>query len=395
MQYIDTGISPTNTTGIKATFSELSIDGNDFNFLGCRTDSSRFMVNCTNRKFGYGWGDYITTDIDLDTLGKYTVNLNFSNNRAFMIDGDLVANLSIISLSNMPNIGIFAQITNYGPNYCSYKIYNVQISQENTITRNFIPCYRKSDNKPGLYDTINDVFYTNANASASQDFTIGSNIDPFIKQKVAVKLLCSEVPKEYQQVEYLESAGTQYIDTGVSAPNGFRGIMNVSITTQVASYQFFAGAEAISDPWKRNFFGVNSSLQYHLGTYSNTISSMSATINNFYLLDVSTISGNRYYKSDGIDTMTVTDNTTPLTDRNLYIFAINSHGSVMYYSKIKIKQFLLYNENNTIVRNFIPCYRKADNKPGLYDTINGVFYTNANTNTTQDFTVGSNKWIIK
>lgn len=267
-----------------------------------------------------------------------------------------------------------------------YRLYSWKLYDNGILVRDYIPCYRKADNEIGLYDIVNDIFYTNAGTGT---FTKGSDITEYLPKKISTYLLKRRVPAEYQPVEYLESTGMQYIDTGVSAPNGFRGIMNVSITTQVASYQFFAGAEAISDPWKRNFFGVNSSLQYHLGTYSNTISTMSATINTFYLLDVSTISGNRYYKSDGIDTMTVTDNTTPLTDRNLYIFAINSHGSVMYYSKIKIKQFLLYNENNTLVRNFIPVKRITDNKPGLYDTINDVFYTNANTSATQDFTVGN------
>ena len=35
----------------------------------------------------------------------------------------------------------------------------------------YIPCYRKADNKPGLYDVINDVFYTNQGTGA--DFGVG------------------------------------------------------------------------------------------------------------------------------------------------------------------------------------------------------------------------------
>ena len=46
----------------------------------------------------------------------------------------------------------------------------------NSLVRIFIPCYRKADNKPGLYDLVNDVFYTNANTSASTDFIVGPNI---------------------------------------------------------------------------------------------------------------------------------------------------------------------------------------------------------------------------
>jgi hypothetical protein len=44
-------------------------------------------------------------------------------------------------------------------------------------------------------------------------------------------------------------------------------------------------------------------------------------------------------------------------------------------------------DNNVLVRDFIPCYRKSDNEIGLYDVVNGVFYANAGSGT---FTKGNN-----
>ena len=41
-------------------------------------------------------------------------------------------------------------------------IFNCQLYDGNTMVRNFIPCIRKSDNKPGMYDTVSKTFYTNA-----------------------------------------------------------------------------------------------------------------------------------------------------------------------------------------------------------------------------------------
>jgi hypothetical protein len=41
------------------------------------------------------------------------------------------------------------------------------------LVRNFIPCYRKSDNVIGMYDVINDAFYTN---SGTGTFIKGPNI---------------------------------------------------------------------------------------------------------------------------------------------------------------------------------------------------------------------------
>ena len=54
------------------------------------------------------------------------------------------------------------------------KIYYCQIFTYNTVVRNFIPCYRESDNKPGLYDLVNNEFYTN---QGTGDFDKGNDID--------------------------------------------------------------------------------------------------------------------------------------------------------------------------------------------------------------------------
>jgi len=43
-----------------------------------------------------------------------------------------------------------------------------------TLVRNMIPCYRRSDLKPGMYDTVNNVFYTN---SGSGEFILGPVVE--------------------------------------------------------------------------------------------------------------------------------------------------------------------------------------------------------------------------
>jgi hypothetical protein len=39
--------------------------------------------------------------------------------------------------------------------------YYVKIWQWNAQVRDLVPCYRKSDSVIWMYDTVNDVFYTN------------------------------------------------------------------------------------------------------------------------------------------------------------------------------------------------------------------------------------------
>ena len=53
------------------------------------------------------------------------------------------------------------------------KCYYAKIWEDDVLVRNFIPCYRKSDNEPGLYDTVNKVFYTN---SGTGEFLVGPEV---------------------------------------------------------------------------------------------------------------------------------------------------------------------------------------------------------------------------
>lgn len=74
---------------------------------------------------------------------------------------------------------------------------------------------------------------------------------------------------------------------------------------------------------------------------------------------------------------TVTDFTSTATLRLMF----NSTGF-----NGKIYEFKLY-DNDILVRNFIPCYRKSDNVAGMYDIVSGKFFTNDGTGS---FAVGNN-----
>ena len=69
------------------------------------------------------------------------------------------------------------------------------------------------------------------------------------------------------------------------------------------------------------------------------------------------------------------------------IFANNKVGNIVEYSCAKLYTFKMYNKNN-LVRDFIPCYStttvtdvngnvQQSGTIGLYDMVQGKFYTNA------------------
>ena len=54
-------------------------------------------------------------------------------------------------------------------------------------------------------------------------------------------------------------------------------------------------------------------------------------------------------------------------------------------SYCKVYALRLYDSSKILVRNMIPAIRNSDNKPGMYDTVTGAFYTNAGSG---EFSVG-------
>lgn len=93
-----------------------------------------------------------------------------------------------------------------------------------------IPCYRKSDGVIGMYDLVFGVFYQN---SGTGEFLKGADkITPIenpsvINYRIYGNSVGSGVlPAEYQHVEYIESTGTQHIDTGVPLREGLKMIVD-------------------------------------------------------------------------------------------------------------------------------------------------------------------------
>ena len=75
------------------------------------------------------------------------------------------------------------------------------------------------------------------------------------------------------------------------------------------------------------------------------------------------------------------------SEQNPYLFTFNSTGSA---SKTKAQDIRIYKYSveydGDLIQNLIPCYRKSDNEPGMYDTVSKTFFTNSGTGT---FLVGN------
>ena len=100
-------------------------------------------------------------------------NIQIVPNQGLIVDETIYACPYSNIVSHTYTDYIFAFNTNNSPQeFTTMKLYSFQIYESGVLQRDFVPCYRNSDNKPGLYDIKNNVFYINK-ASTGSDFTKG------------------------------------------------------------------------------------------------------------------------------------------------------------------------------------------------------------------------------
>ena len=195
-------------------------------------------------------------------------------------------------------------------------------------------------------------------------------------------LSLSRLPSTFQEVEYIESSGTQYIDTQW-IPTSNSKVNVVFAYKQVLSFsdQSIFGSRDDGTQKKYNLYIYQNlnTLSIGYGTVYNE-SNLPITLNQKYDVDFTTNGTNGTLSGDL--SKSCISASVPTFDYSLYLFARNRVGSPqnISFSASAIYKCMIY-DNGALVRNFVPCYRKADNVAGLYDLVNNVFYTNAGTGT--------------
>ena len=63
-----------------------------------------------------------------------------------------------------------------------------------------------------------------------------------------------------------------------------------------------------------------------------------------------------------------------LTKQSTKYLRIGGWSDVSFTAAGAYYYVYVYGENDVVLAKYIPCYRKIDSKPGMYELINGVFY---------------------
>ena len=190
----------------------------------------------------------------------------------------------------------------------------------------------------------------------------------------------SGAPLPYDaEVEYLESTGTQYIDTGVFAS------LNTSVDIKAQFTELFNVNALIA---MDNGYGTKESfvLEYYskfgiclsiggASPYWRTTTVMTVVTNTWYDISAgrasATVNGVRFAREYGSGNPV---SFSPL--HHLYMFAFGRKGAPIIFGKARIAYSKIY-DNGVLLRDFIPV--RVGSVGYMYDKVSGQLFRNAGT----------------
>lgn len=220
-------------------------------------------------------------------------------------------------------------------------------------------------------------------------------------------IVWEELPSEYTEVEYIESNGYQYIDTEIYGTEKTRidityeynqdttsGIIFgnrianknkeflLGTETNLPNYLFLgyanSGISKNSDNYVQYNIPINTSTKYRViinpGLYSSNFLKPSLS------LKVRKIYTSIKVNEDTFVVENINTNIPFTTFKTLDIFGGYTSQNNFELTSAKLYKLKIYNEN-TLQRDFVPCYRESDGEIGLYDMVSRRFFTNAGTGT--------------
>ena len=187
-----------------------------------------------------------------------------------------------------------------------------------------------------------------------------------------------KLPSGYTELEYIQSSGTQYIDTGFKPTGNTRVVVDFLAYNQTTAQQCIFGSRPGASGRFTLFTGYSTaSLQVDYNT-AMSLAVQDVEISGLDLTKRVNISMSNKLVIDGT-TVSSTAIKSFTSTYDMYLFANNNIGVVQLPSSLNLYSCAIYNDN-TLVRNFVPC-KNPKGVVGLYDSVNSQFYQNAGSGT--------------
>lgn len=378
-QYIDTGYVPTNETGYYLEGQGYKAATGDTFFYGCVNtttwaDNTRIYAMSTP-KLNYGWGTFSSLSDNAAYLRQEVkVSQNFLNSRKCVMTSnntDFSANLPQLSFTPNKPLYLFAvNLANTGiSGPLEGRIDTFLISEGDQIVRQFVPCL-DADGIPCMYELYTGTAYYNQGSGNFSYPRVYTN-DPI------------NLPAGYTKCVYLQSSGTQYIDTLV-VPNNETGVY--------IEAQCLGNADTIP-------FGSSNGTQHVIPPHFNT-----STKASYWAFGCGRQAAFYYDKGDDLiykssvnlyNDRSITLNTedtkwsglignlaTKFPTIPLWLFSYNADNkSIPAVGKFVGRIFRAkITQGDTLIHDFVPCLDNSSTpKPCMYDLVTDTPYYNKGT----------------
>lgn len=193
------------------------------------------------------------------------------------------------------------------------------------------------------------MYFKDSSGEANVVYVMGD--DETIVEEVDLGFEVDYGEEGHVELEYIESTGTQYIDTGVQLVSGLSAVIDYQATSTASDDYFFSVLK------------TNTTEGWRAGIYLNAFYFVNFTASQTSNLTARTI---------------FTGASTKATDLNIFLFAENRNGAMYGNASGKMYSCKIYDASGVLIRHYIPC-KNESGSVGLYDLVNGEFYENKGT----------------
>ena len=339
-QWIDTGVNTKQSLKIRAVFETDSTIS--YFAYGVRAGNS--TITCasgTNIETGYvRWGESAFADAvprGLVDITQYSSGV-IVNGTSYQYN----AAQTVVEQSGYTMV-IFAgrnSTTNVTANMVG-KFYSCKIWDNGVLVRDFIPVRKGTVGY--LYDRVSGKLFGNAGTG---DFVLGQDV---------------------VQVEYIESHGTEWIDTGVYATENTR-VKATLMTISTGNKNWFGGAASGYTGFAINSYS-STQIEYYFGNGGWKRASGTDLVNRVFTLEFSKSS----VSIDGVSVATPSYTSFPTQTSPITIFV--RYGGTAYING-RVYSFQVY-ESGDLARKLLPV--RVGNEGALIDTLTRRVYRNQGT----------------
>jgi len=357
--YIDTGFMPNQDTRMVIDYEVLDTNTAEAHISSARTSGSTplwTLYSNASLKLGTRYGTSAAQTLTSPTgAGRYLFD---KNKNTLSIDGTQVYEVAYETFTVSSTLIIFARndgtvINNYGKG----RLYSYKLYDNNVLIRDYVPVL-DSSGVACLYDKVtNELFYNQGTGTFSYGYK-------------------TEFEPE-TELAFIESSGTQYIDTGFMHNQNTRVVMDTQVTTQPSDHAWLFEGRIDNNSAAKGVFLLNGkawNADYvgNSGRVSMTNYSIGITDRLKVDYNKNTITVNSVNNFTHTWTVTTFQSTC-----NLVLLAANTGGTVSGFISARIYSCCIY-DNDTLVRDYIP---KTDSQgvPALFDKVSGTYYYNAGT----------------